>query len=105
MRQLIDRAISIGADTDKLFATLPAIGKAKLALQLLLEGDPNARELAESVLLELEDLEIENLLQEAALEGVIDLPKGAYIVWYKKPPLQVAFFLSSYIVERAMQID
>jgi hypothetical protein len=82
LRSLVDVAISVGAeDADILFAKLPHLGKAKLALQLLLDGNPKAVEYAESVLLELEDLEIENLYQEAFDEGIIEKPKGgAYIV-------------------------
>lgn len=80
VRQLVDFAISLGAtDADKLFSRLPAIGQAKLAIQLLLEGHPKAQELAEAVLIDLEDLEIENLYQEAIVEGNVKPTKGAWI--------------------------
>jgi hypothetical protein len=64
MRRAIDLVVSLGAtDSDKLFSRLPAIGKAKLAIQLLLDCEDsdrkNAIALAESVLIDLEDLEIE----------------------------------------------
>jgi hypothetical protein len=81
VRSLVDVAISAGAkDADILFTKLSHLGKAKLAIQLLLQGHSKASEYAESVLLDLEDLEIENLYEEAFIEGVIEKPKGAYIV-------------------------
>jgi len=82
LRSLVDAAeIAAGAeDADILFTKLPYLGKAKLAIQLLLQGHSKASEYAEAVLLDLEDLEIENLYEEAFIKGVIEKPKGAYIV-------------------------
>lgn len=80
IRRLVDLALSIGAiDSEKLFQRLPALGKSKLALQLLLEKYPKAEEYAEIVLAELEDLEIEQLYKEAIADGDINPPKGAWI--------------------------
>ncbi len=62
-------ATSLEAENlDKLFATLPHLSKAKLALQLLLEGHPQAKEYGEGVLLDLENLEIGTLYDEAHYE-------------------------------------
>lgn len=81
VRSLIDFAISLGAtNSDKLFAKLPAIGKAKLAIQLLLEDHPKAQEIAEAVLLDLEDLEIEHLYEDVIVDGVVKPKGGAYII-------------------------
>lgn len=58
-----EAAIALGKSSsdgiDKLFAMLPVFGKAKLAIKLLLSDHLNAKEYAEAVLIELEDLEIE----------------------------------------------
>lgn len=60
---------------------LPHLAKAKLAIELLLNNHPQAAEYAEGVLIELEDLEIENLYEEAYADGIIEKPKGgAYII-------------------------
>lgn len=67
-------------DLDILFAKLPHLGKAKLAIQLLLEGHDRAAEYAEAVLIDLEDLEIEHLYEEAYTDGVIEKTKKTYIV-------------------------
>lgn len=82
VRSLIAASVSLNTKTpNELFAKLPLLGRVKLALELLLEGDDKGRELGESVLLELEDLEIENLYAEAFVEGAIQKPKqGAWIV-------------------------
>lgn len=81
VRVLADIAISAGADNvDKLFSTLPVMSRAKIALQMLLEEHENATEYAESVLYDLENLEIENLYQKAITEGDVKPVKGAWIV-------------------------
>lgn len=79
------QAIAIGRSSsegiDKLFAMLPIFSKAKLAIEFLIENHPNAREYAEGVLNELEDLEIESLYKECQVEGTLPEPKsGAWIV-------------------------
>lgn len=79
------QAIALGKSSsdgiDKLFAMLPVFGKAKLAIELLLENHPNAKEYAESVLIDLEDLEVENLYKECEIEGTLPEPKsGAWIL-------------------------
>jgi hypothetical protein len=81
VRRLVQAGISSNTeDAEALFAGLPIIGKAKLALRLLLEQHPKGQELAEAVLFDLEDLEIENLYQEAVIDGDIKPKKGAWIV-------------------------
>ncbi len=73
-------ATSLEAENlDKLFATLPHLSKAKLALQLLLDGHPQSREYGEAVLLDLEDLEIEALYDESAYEDT-ESAKDCWIV-------------------------
>lgn len=65
---------------ERLFAQLPVFSKAKVAIQMLLEGYPQAKEYAESVLIDLEDLEIEQVYKEARIEGDLPEPKsGAWI--------------------------
>lgn len=64
---------------EKLFAQLPVFSKAKTAIELLLSGHPQAQEYAESVLIDLEDLEIEQAYEEAKIEG--DLPKPSLDAW------------------------
>jgi hypothetical protein len=82
VREAVKRYVSLNAETPReLFAKLPLPGKAKLALELLLEGDERGRELGEAVLLELGDLENENLYTEALIEGEIQKPpQKAWIV-------------------------
>ena len=80
-----EAAIALGKSSsdgiDKLFAMLPVFSKAKLAIELLISDHPNAKEYAEAVLIDLEDLEIEALYKEAELEGTLPEPKsGAWIV-------------------------
>ncbi|HEY9598192.1 MAG TPA: hypothetical protein V6D33_11035 [Cyanophyceae cyanobacterium] len=66
---------------ERLFAQLPVLGRAKVAIQMLLEGHPQGQEYAESVLIELEELEIEQAYEEARIEGALPEPKsGAWIV-------------------------
>jgi hypothetical protein len=72
--------ISKGEVADRLFVMLPVFGKAKLAIELLLSGDPKAKKYAEAVLLDMEDLEIEHLYEEAITEGIIQPKGGAWIV-------------------------
>ncbi|MBD0345970.1 MAG: hypothetical protein ICV63_14340 [Coleofasciculus sp. Co-bin14] len=49
---------------ERLFAQLPVFSKAKIAIEILLEGHPQAREYAEAILTELEDLEIEQAYED-----------------------------------------
>ena len=66
---------------EKLFAQLPVFSRAKVAIEMLLEEHPQGREYAESALVELKNLEIEQAYEEAKIEG--DLPatkSGAWIV-------------------------
>lgn len=53
---------------EKLFAQLPVFSKAKAAIEMLLDGCPQAKEYAESVLIELENLEIEQVYEETKVE-------------------------------------
>lgn len=66
---------------EKLFAQLPVFSRAKVAIQMLLDGHPQAKEYAEAALIDLEDLEIEQAYEEARIEGALPEPKsGAWIV-------------------------
>jgi hypothetical protein len=65
---------------DKLFSMLPVFQKAKLAIELLIAKHPKAEEYAKTVLLELEDLEIEALYKECKTEGLIESQSGAWII-------------------------
>ena len=66
---------------ERLLAQLPVFGRAKVAIQMLLEGHPQGQEYAEFVLIELEDLEIEQAYEEARIEGALPESKsGAWIV-------------------------
>jgi len=67
---------------ERLFAQLPVFSKAKAVIELCLEHlPPDKQAIAESVLLELEDLEIEQAYEEARIEGSLPEPKtGAWIV-------------------------
>jgi hypothetical protein len=65
---------------DKLFVMLPVFSKAKLAIALLIQKHPKAEEYAESVLLELEDLEIDALYKECETEGLIASKPDAWII-------------------------
>lgn len=61
----------------ELFARLPIFYQIKLYLeQQAAQGD----EIAESLLWELEGLEIEALKEDAIADGVLKTPSGAYIV-------------------------
>lgn len=60
---------------ERLFAQLPVFSRAKVAIEMLLEGYPQAKEYAEAVLIELEDLEIEQAYEEAKIEGDLPEPK------------------------------
>jgi hypothetical protein len=79
--RILGDSLSDGLDksVDKLFVILPVFGKAKLAIELLLSGDPKAKEYAEAALLDMEDLEIEHLCKEAITEGIIQPKGGAWI--------------------------
>ena len=80
------RAIGGGnmtAGVERLFAILPIFNQCKLILELIAEKPENTIELRdqiESVLLELETLEIERVYEECITEGVIKTKGGAYIV-------------------------
>jgi hypothetical protein len=67
---------------ERLFAQLPVFSRAKAVLELCIEHlPPDKQAIAESVLLELEDLDIEQAYEEARIEG--DLPElkaGAWII-------------------------
>lgn len=81
----IEKAKAIGDNLsdgiDRLFAILPVFSKSKLAIEMLLSDHPQAREYAEAVLIDLEDLEIEQAYEEAKIEGDLPEPKsGAWIV-------------------------
>lgn len=66
---------------ERLFAQLPVFSRAKVAIEMLLSGHPQAKEYAESVLIDLEDLQIEQAYEEARIENVLPEPKsGAWIV-------------------------
>lgn len=75
-----EAAIALGKSSsdgiDKLFTMLPVFNKAKLAIELLLSGHPNAKEYAEAILIELEDLEIEALYKECEIEGTLPEQKS-----------------------------
>ncbi|HEY9610535.1 hypothetical protein [Allocoleopsis sp.] len=80
-----EAAIALGKSSsdgiDKLFAMLPVFSKAKLAIELLISEHPKAKEYAESVLVDLEDLEVENLYKECEIEGTLSESKsGAWII-------------------------
>lgn len=65
---------------ERLFAQLPVFGKAKTAIEMLIYDHPQAKEYAKSVLIDLEDLEIEQAYEEAKIEGDLSEPKpGAWI--------------------------
>lgn len=64
---------------ERLFAQLPVFSKAKTAIEMLLSGHPQAKEYAESVLIDLEGLEIEQAYEEARMEG--DLPEPKSRAW------------------------
>lgn len=76
---ILGETVSDGLDIgiDKLFAVLPVCSKAKLAIEWLISDHPNAKEYAEAVLLELENLEIEALYEEAKLEGMLPYQKSS----------------------------
>lgn len=81
LHSLLSVAFSLQSENNlELFVQLPLVGRVKLALELLLEDKKEGRELAEAVLLELEDLEFENLHKEAEAEGTLENAKGAWIV-------------------------
>lgn len=66
---------------ERLFAQLPVFSQAKVAIEMLLENHPQAKEYAESVLIDLEGLGIEQAYEEAKIEGNLPEPKaGAWIV-------------------------
>lgn len=72
---------SLSDGIDRLFAQLSVFSKAKIAIEMLIEGHPQAKEYSESVLVELEDLEIEQVYEEAKIEGTLPEPRsGAWIV-------------------------
>lgn len=57
---------------DKLFTILPVFSRAKAIIELALEHlPPEKQAIAEAVLLELEDLEIEQAYHEAEIEATI----------------------------------
>lgn len=78
--QAIKLAESSSEGIDKLFAMLPVFQRAKVAIMMLIEQHPNAKEYAEAVLIDLEDLEIETLYKECETEGLIEKEGGAWIV-------------------------
>ena len=80
------RAIGLGnmtAGVERLFAILPVFNQCKLILEIIAEEPRKAVELhaqIESVLLELETLEIKRVHEECIAEGIIKTKGDAYIV-------------------------
>jgi hypothetical protein len=73
--KLTKASLSSGFDrgevASSLFVILPIFGRAKLAIELLIANDPVGHQYAESVLLDMENLEIENLYEECKIDGFI----------------------------------
>lgn len=66
---------------DKLFVMLPVFLQAKTIIEMSIEHLPEDKvAIAEAVLLELEDLEIEALYKECETEGLIEPKSGAWII-------------------------
>ena len=83
--ELILRGLGSGSLTDgidRLFAFLPVFSRAKAIIELSIEHlPPEKQQIAEAVLLELENLEIEQAYTEAQIEGDLPEPKfGAWII-------------------------
>lgn len=73
----IAQAIGDGGISDgieRLFAQLPVFYKVKLLLEQAASGEAIAPEHAEALLLELEELEIDQVYEEAIAEGMIACP-------------------------------
>lgn len=64
------------AGIEKLFSQLPLFYRVKLYLEQRAEEDP----IAEALLQDMEELEIDRVYEEAIAEGVIKRPSGAWIV-------------------------
>lgn len=78
---LLIKAVGDGNHSRGVRKLVEALSKAKIALVCLLENTEHAQELAEEVLLELEDLEIEQAYEDALRSGAIKPLKGdAYII-------------------------
>ncbi len=66
---------------DRLFAQSPVFNRVKLLIELIAsDSESDYSESAQSLLYDLEDLEIEQAYSEAIAEGAIELPSGAYII-------------------------
>lgn len=67
---------------ERLFAQLPVFSQAKAVVELSIEHlPPEKAAIAESILLKLEDLEIEQVYEDAKIEGDLPEPKsGAWII-------------------------
>ena len=67
---------------ERLFAQLPVFSQAKAVIEMSMEHlPPEKQAIAETVLMRLDDLEIEQAYEEAQIEGDLPDPKsGAWIV-------------------------
>lgn len=68
---------------DRLFRQLPAFRKCRVILMMIAANPEEASELVEaieSLLLDMEDMEIEQVYEEAVVEGVIEPRSGSWIV-------------------------
>lgn len=78
---LLIKAVGEGNHSKGVRKLIEALSRAKIALACLLENTEYSQELAEEVLLELENLEIKQAYEDALHSGVINPPKGdAYII-------------------------
>lgn len=68
-----DRTLGV----EQLFAQLPIFYRVRVHLEKLARGGD---EIAASLLIDLEDLEIERIYEEAIAEGVIKTPSGSWII-------------------------
>lgn len=64
------------AGIEKLFSQLPLFYRVKIYLEQRADEDP----IAEALLQDMEELEIDRVYEEAIAEGVIKCPSGAWIV-------------------------
>ena len=66
---------------DRLFSQLPVFRQCKALIEAIAADTASPySEQAEAILYDLEDLEIEQVYEEAIAEGVIKPPSGAYII-------------------------
>lgn len=66
---------------DRLFSKLPVFNQCKALIEAIASDKSSVySEQAETILYDLEDLEIEQVYEEAIAEGVIKTPNGAYII-------------------------